>query len=344
MHWTRRSILSLTTLAIISTATPTSAAPATIPEWVKPALTYLVGNDLLERDGFRPNQSMERAEFKALMKKAFGGGYSRERGTVTAGEVSAALVRRLGQEHVADVLEQAQSPDGWAPQVPNRFGTEIVARELGLRHDRPISEDRFEASSTLPMRQADVAYAVWRAKTSPSTYGADALVPFSLPDYDETRRKVVEFAMSLVGTPYIWGGDWPTPTPSGFPYGAQDAGGVDCSGFLWYVLKEKSAAYSPVGRPYKGWSFPERASYDMAGAIPREKRLGYKELEPGDLVFFAPAGRDAKASSVYHAGLYLGKGWMIHSLNGRAGVSIGAIGPGSYWNDQFTWGRRIIPA
>jgi len=342
MTWTRRSILALTTLAIISTSAPAGAAQSTVPDWVKPALSYLVQNDLLERDTFRPNQSMDRADFKILMKKAFGGGYSRDKGTVTAGEVSAALVRRLGKESVADVLSQAKSPDGWAPHLSSRFGSEIVARELGLRHDRPTTEEKFEASSALPMRQADIAYAVWKAKTAPSMYSADALIDFSFSNYSETRREVVEFAMSLVGTPYVWGGEWLTATPAGYPYGTQPAGGVDCSGFLWYVLQQKSANYAPVGRAYNGWSIPERSSYDMAGAIPRDERLGIKELKPADLVFFAPEGRDAKASSVYHAGLYLGNGWMIHSSGSRAGISLAEIGDGSYWNDQFTWGRRII--
>ena len=68
----------------------------------------------------------------------------------------------------------------------------------------------------------------------------------------------------------------------------------------------------------------------------------YEDLKPADIVFFAPDGRDATASSVYHAGLYLGKGWMIHSSGGRAGISLAEIGPGSWWNDQLAWGRRII--
>lgn len=344
MTWTRRAILSLTTLAIISTTLPVHAALSTAPDWVKPALRYLVENDFLERDTFWPNQSMSRAEFKALMKGAFGGGYNRDKGTVTAGEVSAALVRRLGKDPVADVLTQAKSPDGWSPKVSSRFGSEIVARELGLRHDRPTNEEKFEASSALPMRQADIAYAVWKAKTAPSIYSADALTDFSLANYSEQRQEVVEFAMSLVGTPYVWGGEWPAATKSGYPYGAQPAGGVDCSGFIWYVLQKKSSSYSPVDRPYAGWSIPQRSSYDMAGSIPKDKRLGLKDLKPGDIVFFAPGGRDARASSVYHAGLYLGKGWMIHSSGSRAGVSLAEIGPGAYWNSQLAWGRRIIPA
>ncbi|MDQ3958423.1 MAG: C40 family peptidase [Actinomycetota bacterium] len=191
------------------------------------------------------------------------------------------------------------------------------------------------------MTQADVAYAVWKAKTSPSTWNADALSGFALSNYGPVRRKVVDFALSLVGTPYVWGGEWVKKTPSGYPYGAQAHGGVDCSGFVWYVLREKTSGWSPH-RPYRGWSFPERSSADMAKGAP--KRLSYRQLQPGDVVFFSSAGRKAKASSVYHAGLYLGRGWMIHSSGSRAGVSIASIAPGAWWHDQLAWGRRIIDA
>lgn len=331
----------LTTLLLASSLPAASAARAPIPDWVKPAVRYLVDQGYLERDSFHPNWAMKRADFKALMKKAFGGGYRRERGKVTAGEVSAALVRRLDRGPIAKALSSVTSPDGWDPGVGKRFGSEVVARELGLRRDRPTSEEALESSADEPMRQADIAWAVWRAKTSPSLYGADALARFALRNYDETRRQVVKFALSLVGSPYVWGGEWPTATASGYPYGAQPHGGFDCSGFLWYVLQQKSSSYQPLNRPYAGWSIPERSSYDMA-AIPGRKRLSFDELKPADIVFFAPGGTDAKASSVYHAGLYLGKGWMIHSSGGRAGISLAEIGPGSWWNEQLTWGRRVV--
>ena len=342
--WTRRSILSLVVLLVSSLLAPVTAEAggSRPPEWVRPALRYLVDNGHLSRESFSVNEPMKRAAFKALIKSAFGGGYSRERGKVKAGEVAATLVRRLGKGAIADTLKNVKSPDGWDPEVGGRFGTEIVAREMGLRRDRPTTEEGLEASAGDFMRQGDIVWAVWKAKTSPSLWGADALADFQLSTYNETRREVVKFAMSLVGTPYIWGGEWITKTPAGYPYGAQAAGGVDCSGFVWYVLQQKSSSYSPLNRPYSGWSIPERSSYQMAGAIGPRKRLGFKELKPADIVFFAPGGREAKASSVYHAGIYLGNGWMIHSSGSRAGISLAEIGPGSYWNDQLAWGRRII--
>lgn len=325
-------------------APQTFAARKKVPEWAKPAVSYLADQGLLDRKTFDANASMARKDFKALIKAAFGGGFSRTKGEVTAGEVGATLVRALDRSTIAELLNTAHSPDGWDPEVPGRFGTEVVSRELGLRHDRPTDEESMESAAEDKMRQADVVYAVWKAMTAPSTYSADALSGFSLDNYDSTRRKVVKFALSLAGTPYIWGGEWVRSTPDGYPYGAQPAGGVDCSGFVWYVLQQRSASYSPIGRKYDGWSIPERSSSEMAKGTPRKQRLKYTDLKPGDILLFAPNGRDSKARDVYHAGIYMGKGWMVHSSGSRAGVSIGSVAPSSYWHDELLWGRRVIPS
>ena len=322
-------------------AVPAGAGKKHIPEWIKPAVNYLHGAGYFDKSSFKANQPMSRADFKTLMRKAFGPGYfNKTTGNVKAGEVGRALVKALGQSDAAAALKTATSPDGWKPELGRYFGTEIVARELGLRRDRPTSEDSFEASASEAMRQGDIAYAVHRAKTAPSLYSADVLRNFRLPNYGDTRREVIQYAMSLVGNPYVWAGEWPDRTPFGYPYGAQVHGGFDCSGFVWYVLQAKSAAYKPMGRPYKGWSIPQRSSYDMAGGT--KDRLSYKKLRAGDIVFFAPGGKKAKARDVYHAGIYMGRGWMIHSSGSRAGVSITTIAPGSWWHDEIAWGRRVI--
>ncbi|HEX2056809.1 MAG TPA: C40 family peptidase [Actinomycetota bacterium] len=335
-----RTLLALLVLAGSLHGAPAAGGIKNAPDWAMPAVRYLVGNGALEASSFRASEPLKRSDFKRVMRRTFGGGYARTKGYVTAAEVSAALVRALGKSSISSQLRNAQSPDGWKPEVDRWFGSEIVAREMGLRRDRPTSEEAREASAGEAMRQADVAYAVWKAATSPSTWNADALAGFSLAAYGPIRRKVVEYALSLVGTPYVWGGEWTRKTPAGYPYGAQAHGGVDCSGFVWYVLRRKAPGWSPVARPYEGWSFPERSSADMAAAT--KKRLGYRQLLPGDVVFFAPTGRRSKASSVYHAGMYLGRGWIVHSSGSRAGVSLASIRPGSWWHDQIAWGRRII--
>lgn len=333
-------LVALTSLAASLHGGTAHAALKNVPDWAVPAVKYLAGNGSLEVTAFKPNEPMTRSAFRKVMAETFGGGYTRTKGYVTAAEVSAALVRELGKAPIASSLRNAKSPDGWQPEVDRWFGSEIVAREMGLRRDRATSEEAREASAGEPMPSADVAYAVWKAKTSPSTWGADALAGFSLSSYGDVRREVVQYALSLVGTPYVWGGEWTRQTPAGYPYGAQTHGGVDCSGFVWYVLRTKAPGWAPVGRPYAGWSFPERSSADMAAAT--KERLSYRRLQPGDVVFFAPDGTKSKASSVYHAGLYLGRGWMIHSSGSRAGVSLASIAPGAWWHDQLAWGRRVI--
>jgi cell wall-associated NlpC family hydrolase len=342
VRWTRRTIATFAALGLLAASAPTASAEGQggIPEWVKPAINYLDQQGYWDKATFVPNKPLGRRAFKRIMNAAFGGGFKGGDGKVTAAEVSGALVSVLGRSAVADALGDARSPDGWDPQVASHFGVEVVAREMGLRHDRPTTEEQFESSASEPMTQADIAWAVWKAKTSPATWGADALVDFELSDYDPTRRKVVKFALSLVGTPYVWGGEWLEETPAGYPYGAQPHGGVDCSGFAWYVLRAEAPGWAPVGRPYKGWAFPERSSAEMAKAAP--KHLRYAGLLPGDVVFFSPDGREAKASSVYHAGIFLGKGWMVHSSGSRDGISISEMGRGSWWWDQFAWGRRVI--
>jgi cell wall-associated NlpC family hydrolase len=226
------------------------------------------------------------------------------------------------------------------PSKPKYFGTEIVARELGLRHDRPVSQEDYEASATEPMRQADIAWAVWRAKTRPALYSADALAGFKLSNYGPSKRAMVNFALSLVGKPYVWAGEWTKRTGRRYPYGAQEHGGFDCSGFIWYVLKKKNSVYRPIDRHYEGWKIGQRSAADMAAATRR--RISYRKLRPGDIVFFAPRGRNSRARTVYHAGIYLGRGWMVHSSASRAGVSLADISRNSWWHGQIAWGRRVI--
>jgi cell wall-associated NlpC family hydrolase len=333
---------------ILSGMAPLNASAATLgkktldlPEWAKPAVSYAITNGYITKADLKLNKPMPRSTFKAIINKAFGGGFKRDKGEVTAFEVGKTLVKALDFKHVALHLANVKAADGWSPEGGKRFGYEVVARSLGLRHDRSTSEEHLEASSEDALNQGDVLWAVWQAKTSPDTYTAGNLANFSLGKLDATQKKIVEFAFSLAGTPYIWGGEWIDKTPASYPYGAQPHGGVDCSGFTWYVMREKVSGWSP-NRPYEGFSLPERSSAQMASATKPKKRLGFKKLQPADLVFFASGGRDASPASVYHVGLYLGKGWMIDSSGSKDGVSLSYMGSGSWYLGQFAFGRRII--
>ena len=330
-------LAACTALAVL----PAAPAPAgEVPSWAESAVDYLVRHDYIERSDFRANKPMSRTAFKRLMSKAFGGGYNRTGGDVKAREVDAALGKVVGGKAVARRIARTTSPDGWDPEVSRWDAYGIVARELGLRHDRGTTEERFESSPKEAMPQADIAYGVWKAKTGASTWALDELDSFELASYSDKLRKVVKFAFAQVGNPYVWSGEWNSVTPAGYPYGAQDHGGFDCSGFSWFVLRQASSGWDPPGRPYEGWRLGERSSSDMAAAT--KDKLRYGDLKPGDLLLFGPDGRRSSASSIFHAGIYLGRDWVIDSSGSQAGVSLSYIGPDSWWNEQFAWGRRII--
>jgi cell wall-associated NlpC family hydrolase len=126
---------------------------------------------------------------------------------------------------------------------------------------------------------------------SASTPGQDTVVA---PPSKYTG--VVGFAMSQLGTPYVWGGGAP--------------GGFDCSGLVMW-------SYAQVGvslphSSYAQWGYGVAVSVD--------------QLEPGDLVFFDGLG---------HVGLYIGGDQFIEaphtgafvqisSLSGRMGSYVGA--------------------
>ena len=111
------------------------------------------------------------------------------------------------------------------------------------------------------------------ANVDPSVYGND----------------VVSIAYSLVGSPYVSGGN----SPYGF----------DCSGFVQYV-------YSLVGVGVSRSSYTQL--YDGVG-------VSYADAQPGDIVLWG------YGSTVTHSSLYVGNGTMIHAANPGTGVIISNI-------------------
>jgi hypothetical protein len=71
-------------------------------------------------------------------------------------------------------------------------------------------------------------------------------------------------------------------------------------------------------------------------------RITRDKLMCGDLIFFGPKGPDSSLGSIYHAALYLGRGWFIHSTGSSDGVTLGSLSSSSYWKAAFAWGRRVL--
>jgi cell wall-associated NlpC family hydrolase len=123
---------------------------------------------------------------------------------------------------------------------------------------------------------------------------------------------IVETALSVMGTPYRWGGS--------------DQNGFDCSGLIQYSYGQH------------GLTLPRR-SVEQA-ATGREVARDSAALVPGDILAFAatPGGQ------VTHVGLYIGEGRFIHSASD--GVRTSRLSPddpsGRWFWDRWVGARRVL--
>jgi hypothetical protein len=257
--------------------------------------------------------------------------------TVTAAKAEGAVVRmvRLMRPGYDWTLLTSLKPSVWRPNpdwptyAPPRFPFIIASRHLLLRINHPYPGDEaLERSPTEPMPRSEVASLLYKALNLQSWQldGLKAYATITFPLLSPRQKEIVRFELRYTGHPYVYGGEWPTADS---PYGYQAHGGFDCSGFVWWVLKVRF-----------GYPIYERGASDMARvASPRITRTG---LKSGDIVFFGPDGPASPVSSIYHAGIYLGRGWFIHSTGSAAGVTLVSLNSSAYWSEHFAWGRRVL--
>ena len=138
------------------------------------------------------------------------------------------------------------------------------------------------------------------------------------------RQKLIDYGLTLQGTPYVWGGKTPST-------------GLDCSGFVGYVAKQ---------------ALEKNISGTAAMMYKSLEHISPEEREPGDLIFFA-----VKSGSTYnitHVGIYLGlyhgegkldgERIFLHSASdGKyTGVIVRSIND-SYWEKHFYGYARFLP-
>jgi cell wall-associated NlpC family hydrolase len=252
-------------------------------------------------------------------------------GHVSVTRFDALLVEQLGMSDVARAVQAEAQRAGLRPGP--RFGSEVVARELGLRFNHDSAHDALELYPWEAITRAEAAWSlatVLALDGSQQAYARDVLSRFVLPEYTRAQLAALRIAVSKVGMPYIWGGetDW-----AGSWYGWQSHGGYDCSGLVWRVFK---LGGQPAGAGIHG-----RTAAAMAAEIPRSQRLHMDETQPGDLLFFGSARiwQRVTWSNVTHVGIAMGNGWMINA-------SIQGVTVAPLWEDwrvkRFSFGRRVL--
>jgi cell wall-associated NlpC family hydrolase len=187
--------------------------------------------------------------------------------------------------------------------------------------EAPIAHDPLELSSVLLVPVGDLARnsplslpgrSMMFAKDIRSLFD-DAAVPgesatqVDAPS-DGRIKTMLKRALTLLGTPYRWGGTSPE-------------GGFDCSGLVGYVFRNSLGIELP------------RISRDMAkvGEVVRDRNA----LVEGDLVFFSRRGKH-----VDHVGIYIGNGQFVHAPRTGKDVEVSNLTTG-YWSQKFFQARRV---
>jgi cell wall-associated NlpC family hydrolase len=307
------------------------------PSWAQAEIRYVVKRGLMAKTvaAFRPDDPLTAGELATLvgsLTKEPARAVANKAAPVTVTQLDARLVRVLGLSATAATFRANARAAGLA--VPSRFGTETVARLLGLRTNHPAAQDGLELLPSDLVTRAETAYSVARILRFggwETQYAEDAAATFELPQVHGWQKRVLDTAVRFVGFPYVWGG---TSEKAEAPFGVDAPGGFDCSGFVWRVYKVQ--AYS--GGAALAATIKGRTTYQMSGEVPRSKRIGFAKLQPADVVFFGPAGPRSKPGSVGHAGIYLGGGWMIHS----SGQGVAVTPLTGWYREQFAWARRPL--
>jgi cell wall-associated NlpC family hydrolase len=251
-------------------------------------------------------------------------------------QLDRSLVQAIGLGKAAKEFVQGARADGLA--VPGRFGTEVVARLLGLRLNHPAAQDFLELRPQDPATRAEAAYSAAQildlgilADSWEIAQVKSLAATFSLPALNDWQRQILDVAFSKIGMPYVWGG---TSDNTETEFGVTARGGYDCSGFVWRVYKLQS--YPDEGTLAS--TLQGRTTYTMSVEVARSERITFKQLQPADVIFFGSQGSRSKGAQIFHTAIYVGNGWFIQSSG--EGVALAQLS--GWYRQKFAWGRRPL--
>ena len=313
--------------------------------WAEPQIETVVEAGLLadSAEAFKPQKpltqralgaALETLSFASAEPVAYRYPVAVPGRAVTIRELDAALVGFLGLGDSARLVTAALRDAGLAPKAG--AGTETVARLLGLRVNHPAAEDALELGLNDVATRAEAAYSLARVLALSGFEQEQirtATAQLVLPVLAGTQQRLLRRAVSLIGSPYVWGGT--SESPQQLWDGKRLPGGFDCSGLVWRVFKlEPFAGASALATVLRG-----RTTYEMSGEVPPAQRIRKIEnLQPGDVIFQGAKGPASKPAQVDHAGIYLGGGWFIHSSGN--GTTLHPLE--GWYRDRFAWARRPL--
>jgi peptidoglycan DL-endopeptidase CwlO len=230
----------------------------------------------------------------------------------TSGRTQSRVAAFLTSDSAADVVQQMTTLDVIAAHTEGLLAEVSVAQRAAEQARAEADAVAAQATAALAELERQRAEVQTRQQQYESEYASlsvteQAAVRTSVagpslaaPDTDAVVAAapsgdvgaVLEAALEQVGTPYEWGGSGP--------------GGFDCSGLTSFAYRAAG-----VSLPHSS-----RAQSRMGVAVSRG------ELMPGDLVFFG--------DPVYHVGIYVGNGKMVHARTFGVPVAVTSVDMGGY--------------
>ena len=125
-----------------------------------------------------------------------------------------------------------------------------------------------------------------------------------------SRKSLEKMVKKLQGSPYVWAEEGPDH--------------FDCSGFTYYMYGSMGINIPRVAR--------EQAKVG--------KKISMKELQYGDLIFFATSNNKHK---ITHVGMYLGDGWFTHASTIKNEVVYSNLFTSPYYKKRLRVCRRYLP-
>ncbi len=145
-------------------------------------------------------------------------------------------------------------------------------------------------------------------------YVSDSYLQNTIPNGNTSTSvsasEIIAYAKQFLGRPYVWG--------------AQGPDSFDCSGFTYYVFKNKA-----------GITLPRTSNVQTLYG----KAVSKSNLQPADLVFFDTNG--VNDGQVSHVGIYIGNGQIIHASSGQGKIVIANFNS-SYFQNTYVNARRVL--
>jgi cell wall-associated NlpC family hydrolase len=230
----------------------------------------------------------------------------------TSGRTQSRVAAFLTSDSAADVVQQMTTLDVIAAHTEGLLAEVSIAQRAAEQARAEADAAAAQATAALVelerqraevqtrQQQYEGEYASLSAAEQAAVRTSVAGPSLAAPDTDAVVAAapsgdvgaVLEAALEQIGTPYEWGGSGP--------------GGFDCSGLTSFAYRAAG-----VSLPHSS-----RAQSRMGVAVSRG------ELMPGDLVFFG--------DPVYHVGIYVGNGKMVHARTFGVPVAVTSVDMGGY--------------